>query len=289
MNRPCTLSLPAVAATLLLPAALAGQTIRGSVVEDGTRAPVVGAVVELVGASAVRARSDSVGGFVLEAPRRGRYGLRVSHPSYTSAGDVALEVGRGETLVELRLGRSAIPLEPLVVATRGGARLSGFYERMKQPGFGTFVGREEIELRMGTTRATDLLRNIAGVEIVPVKVGESDRALAPGPLQETIQTKSLITLRGGTGRCMPAIFVDGMAVSQFNDSGVDDILKPEMLEGVEVYTSAAGIPPQFANGSHCGAVAFWTRSDGGAVFTWKRLLRGAPAFALIALAVLATR
>ena len=61
---------------------------------------------------------------------------------------------------------------------------------------------------IGRTAAVDLpilpiRRQIAvttplpGVEIVPVKVGESDRALAPGPLQETIHTKSLITLRGG--------------------------------------------------------------------------------------------
>lgn len=266
---------------LLVPAAALAQTVRGTVVEDSSRAPIVGATVRLdgPGGRTASAETDSMGSFVVKPGRGGEWTVRLGHPSYAPV-TVELRVER-ETFIELRMGRTAIPLEPLVVAARGTARTSGFYERMQQAGFGKFIDQEEIELRAGLIRTTDLLRTLPGVEIVPVKRGGSNEPPPPGPIQETIQTTSLIYLRGGLGGCLPHIFLDGMPIQQTMDSSIDEFLRPEMLEGVEVYTSTAGIPSQFATGTTCGVVAFWTRTGVGGSFRWKRLLAGVPALALI--------
>lgn len=260
---PCLLSL------LLwqLPAAGSAQTVRGTVVEDGPRTPIRGASVELLrgaDAAALGTVTDSSGAFVLRATRAGTYRVRLTHPSYATMTSDTLAIGPGESLVvELRMGRQAIPLEPLVVTAQGNARHGGFYQRQRQPGLGRFITRTDIDARPGAYQTTELLRGIPGVEIVPVRRGRG------GAVTNMIMT------RGGMGRCEPVVVLDGTPIRQFPDSGIDDFLKVDMIEGVEIYTSTAGAPPQFMTANNaCGVVAFWTRTGGsdGEKLTLKRLL-----------------
>jgi hypothetical protein len=181
---------------------------------------------------------------------------------------VELSLQRGEQVqIELRMARTAIPLEPLVVTTRRSARLQGFYDRMQRPGFGRFISREQIERRPGT-RTTDLLRGMPGIHIVQTSRGGMTGA-------------NLITMRGGSGRCLPTLYIDGMEVRQFPESGADEFISPTMLEGVEVYTGTGGIPGAFPTMNGCGVVAFWTRTDTGRPWSWRRLLIGAGLFTLL--------
>jgi hypothetical protein len=248
------------------------QTIRGIVVEDGTRAPIAGALVELVtpdGRSAAAAQTDGGGVFLLRPANPGSFVVRLKHLAYAPLNSDTLRIGRGETVeIEVRLAQTAIPLEPLVVTARRDARLEGFYERQRKRSFGHFMTRQEIERRAGT-RTTDLLNMMPGVRIVQVT--------GPGGMGAV----NMITLRGGgSGRCLPTIYVDGMEMKQFPESGVDDFLSPYILEGVEVYTMG-GAPTSIMPRGNCGVVAFWTRMDSRRPWSWKRFAAGLGALAFM--------
>ena len=250
----------------LLPAVADAQTVRGRILEDETRSPIHGTLIELLatdGSSAGRGESDSDGHFSVRATSAGLFTIRLSHPFFSALDTDVIPLGPGEVLaIELRMGRRVIPLEPLVVTARRHARLGGFYDRLREPGFGRFITRAEIESRPSTNRTTDLLRGMPGVEIVPVRIR--------GGI-----TGNVILMRSGAGRCEPTIMLDGSPVRQIPGSGIDDFLKPDMLEGVEIYARGASAPQQLMVASNsCGVIAFWTRTgsaEGGQV-TLKRIL-----------------
>lgn len=271
----------ALMALLLAPATAHTQTVHGVVVENGTRDRIAAVSVELIGrdgSTAGRAETDSAGAFTVRARRGGVYTVRLAHPSFRALDSDTLEIGPGEVLqVQLRMGRDAIPLDPLIVTGQSNARLGGFYERLREPGFGRFVTRADIESRPAVQRVTELLRGMPGVEIVPVRRGRGGSTVA-----------MIMTRGGATGRCQPTIVLDGSPVRQFAESGVDDFLKADMIEGVEVYSSAAGAPAQFVEPGTCGVVAFWTRTGGdeGEQMSLRRLLMAAGAVGLLLLLVL---
>jgi hypothetical protein len=257
------------AALLLVPAATRAQTIEGVVVDDSTRNPIAGVRVELTATAGARssARTDSTGVFRFDSVAGGGAILRFRHPSYTPVDSLAVQVSRGERVeIELRMGHSAVLLEPIVVRARADEGLGGFRDRMRVGAFGRFVSREQID-RGGSLRASELVRMLPGVQIVQG---------APG--------NSLIVMRGGgTGTCIPDVYVDGSRLRQTREVGVDAFLNPAILEGVEVYTSSATVPGIFATTNQCGVVAFWTRPSPPGRWSWKRLFVGVGVFALLIL------
>jgi hypothetical protein len=273
--------LALVLAGLVLHTATAhAQQIRGRAVEGESREPVAGAVVELLAQDASRlavATTDSLGRFLLEPRRAGDFAIRVTHLSYLPIDSAALRVPAGETIeVELRLTTRAITLEPLVVTSRRDRQLREFHERMSRRGFGRFLSREDIEQRPGA-RPTELLRGMAGVQLVPATPGG---------------TGNLITMRGGgvSGRCQPTIYIDGMETFQHTGVPVDAFLQTAMLEGVEVYTGLTA-PSALHPRTGCGVVAFWTRRDlEGRPFAWRRMFTAAGVIAaFLAVTSLLTR
>ncbi len=250
----------------LFPEAARSQTVQGRVVEEASRTTVEGAMVELIGADGVpaaQALTDTAGVFSVRAGGAGVFQIRLSHPSFTTLSSDTIPLGPGEVVsVELRMGQRVIPLEPLVVTAQSHARLGGFYDRLRQPGFGRFLTRTDIDARRPVNRTTDLLRDQIGVEIVPVRV-------RGGITGQMILTRSLM------GRCQPTIVLDGAPLRQLPESGIDDFLKPDMLEGVEIYMSGATAPPHLTVASNaCGVIVFWTRtgSGEGGELTLKRVL-----------------
>ncbi|HEX6134967.1 MAG TPA: TonB-dependent receptor plug domain-containing protein [Longimicrobiales bacterium] len=265
---------------LVLPAVAHPQTIVGRVVEEGSLTPIASAIIEADrnGQVVARTLSDSIGAFILRLDRGGRFALRSSHPSFTAGEPAEVTIGSRETLaVELRMGRTNIPLRPLIVTTERDPRIAAFYERMRRPGSGQFLTRAQIDSRPAA-RTTDLLREMHGVEILPVSTGIG-RPRA-----------NIIALRGGRGRCMPTLYIDGIAISQYPESGVDDFLRPEMLDGAEVYTSSASAPPPITARTSCGVVAFWTRPlEDVEAWSWTRLVAGGVALGGLGLLILLTR
>jgi hypothetical protein len=266
------LRISLVTALLLVPLVAHAQTIRGTVVDDDTRSPVGGVLVELMAIGETRAalaETDSAGAFLLRPEHSGRFVLRLHHLAYTAVQSDTVAIGSGETvLVEMRIAHAAIPLEPLTVTARRDARITGFYERQQSGGFGRFLTRAEIERRRGSS-VTDLLRGMPGVRIVPVRTCRNCPPV------------NLIHMRGGIGGCEPTLYLDGIVVRQFPEGGMDEFLRTAMLEGVEIYTPFASSPSAISALNSCGVVAFWTRSDNLRPWSWTRFAAGAGIFSFL--------
>ena len=232
-----------------------------------------------------------MGAFRLRATP-GKYSLAVTHVAYARFTSQPIEVSAGQTVVvEIRLGRDVIPLQPLVVTARTNSRdrLAGFRERQAMNAFGKFVTREEID-RRPNTETSNLLANIPSVRVVPVKRNENPNGL----------TTNLIMMRGGgnesspdgadistAGLCTPSIFLDGTRMVQSASFPVDDLIRSQTLEGVEVYTSFASVPIEYQTMGDCGAVLFWTRQDPAkSKGHWLRNAIGAAALGVIMLLTL---
>jgi hypothetical protein len=107
---------------LLAQLPLSAQVVAGRVVEAGSGAPVGGAQLRLPAANGAERGSvvtDSSGWFQIGVAVAGRYSLAVEHIAFARFTSNALDVAARQTItVEIRLGRDAIPLEPLVVTAR---------------------------------------------------------------------------------------------------------------------------------------------------------------------------
>jgi hypothetical protein len=249
-----------------------GQTIRGIVVSAVGQLPIAGATIQAQaerGGDRLRATSDSLGLFILTAPRAGLFTLQATRLGYLKHEADTVRLGAGESItIEIRMDPNAVPLEPLVVTARSASWPPGF-EARRATGFGKFVTRRDIDSR-GASRTTDLLRGLPGVTLTPLRRGSGYALL----------------MRGAGGNCLPAIWVDGLYVSTFPGSNVDDLLPPNVLQGVEVYTSIASAPTQYRTGT-CGVVLFWTRHgtavEGGERRWWKIAIGAGAAAAFILL------
>ena len=270
-----------LAAALWLTAAdTSGQGLRGRVVDEAGLAPVAQAQLEVVSADGRwqgSTQSDSAGLFRIVVPRADVYRVSVTHVAYVPWTSDTLRVGTAEMLlVEVRLGRTAIPLQPIVITARGHPRLAEFDERRLGRTFGRFLTREEVEAR-GSNRTSELLRTMPGILVQGVT-----RRGRTGP------TGNLIVMRGGVGTCLASIFIDGVSTRQYPESTIDDMLSPGQIEGVEVYTSASAAPARYNEGTGCGVVLFWTRTgydEEGRPWNWKLLAAAAAAVGLIFLVV----
>jgi outer membrane receptor for ferrienterochelin and colicin len=118
--------------------------------------------------------------------------------------------------------------------------LGGFYERARRRAFGAFVTREDIE-RRNPFQTTDLLRTMAGIQLTPARFGN----------------RYHVRMRG----CAPRVFLDGIQIRMVGLT-IDDLVRPNELEGIEVYRSSAETPGEFTSPGGCGAIALWTRRGG---------------------------
>ncbi|MGH7504372.1 MAG: carboxypeptidase regulatory-like domain-containing protein [Longimicrobiales bacterium] len=263
-------AVPALALTFAVAGPIAAQQIRGRVVEVATGEPIADAALSASdrdGHERIHFVSDSAGRFVLPLPFAGQYTLRVEHIAYDLLETEPFEVAPGELLeVEVRLAVGVIPLDPLIITSRESqplGRLSEFYDRLERggkTGEGHFFGREDLERYPGTT-ITMLIARVPGVHVRHV-----------GP-------DNAVFMRGPTGECPPAIFIDGIEVGGDFNTMLDSFTTPEMLEGVEVYRSALQTPIQYRRDTNCGAILVWSRQGRGTgPFSWKRLLIGAGSF-----------
>ncbi|MFL5540374.1 MAG: TonB-dependent receptor plug domain-containing protein [Longimicrobiaceae bacterium] len=239
---------PLLVAALLAASATpsAAQMVHGRVLERGTDKPVASAIVELRDGSNVRAQARTLddGSFVLPVPGVGTYRVAAARVGYESLLSGDLVIARPDSLDLLfRMTSLAVQLDPVQVNTSRyrSARLAGFYERSTKRRQGHFLTRDVIE-QARSSRTSDLLRRIPGL---------SFRATRRGGYAVR-----------GRGGCEPQVYIDGMDVSMFgNVTSVDDLVRPEDLEGVEVYGSSS-IPVEFIRnhpGNECGAVMLWTR------------------------------
>lgn len=233
---------PRLFAFLIFPLATfspaAAQSVSGTVMEEGANAPVVQARVTLVsseGEVVSEGTTDRSGNFRVEAPLPGIYTLRIIRLGFASFTSAELRLVQEETtVVRIRLTVRAIGLEPMTIVGRRhmeNARLREFYQRAeftRRLGSGRILYREDLDSR------GDLRYTLAGIPVRP--------------------------------NCQRDFYIDGFRVDPedqqyFLNSTTD-------LEGVEIYSSVTGIPPQYQGLGTCGVVLMWSRPADGPSIGW---------------------
>ncbi len=262
----------------LAPAAVDAQSVRVSVVDAESGAPVIGASATLLseGRRVESTTTDADGRAELRTREGGTYVLAIGGLGYRDFASEPLTLAEDEFVeVRVRLGVQAIPLEPLVVVASGrtlSPAMAGFERRRADPSLGgAYLTRADIERRPVAT-PTELLFSLPSVSVQPIMTLDSPYA----------KERNLIwfpSSRGASvnpGACLAEVFVDGVRARQSAESSMDDLLAGADLAGVEVYPRPFTAPAEYRGTGGCGVVLFWTEprdaSDG--VWSWKRLAVG---------------
>lgn len=195
------------------------------------------------------ALTDARGRFVLDHLSPGLKTVRFTALGYVTRTEVIEVVPDRVTNLRVSLSPDPVELDPIeVTVERREIALQdvGFYRREAE-GFGEFIDREEIEMRV-PVQMTDLFTRLPGVDV---------RADGANPLERYVIT------RGGRAEgCFPRVVLDGVVMSGGGDvpAVIDHMIDPQAVAGVEVYPSSTGVPPQYAGtGASCGVIVIWTR------------------------------
>ena len=223
--------------------------IVGIVTDQVSGKPVAGVVVNVAGIGRV-ATTDEAGRFSLSELIPGRHDVVFSHLGYQQRSE-SIEV-ETEHVVKLQIALTvdAIALDPIeVTVDRQDRNLQsvGFYQR-EEDGWGDFLDREDIEY-WNPVRLTSALTRFPGVTTVP---------------NPEMPSRGFLAFRRMGSLCIPTVYLDGVRIGgDRNPAGIDDIVDPSVVAGVEVYRSTAGMPPQYwGTGATCGVVLIWLRRGG---------------------------
>jgi carboxypeptidase family protein/TonB-dependent receptor-like protein len=235
---------------LLTPAAIEAQKGTGAVagIVKDSAGVVIPSVEVVVIKTGVTVRSDTRGRFIIAGVpvgttdisfRRISFAPIILHFPVTEDDTVEATVTLGASTAQ------ALPATVVDVPAEHQRRLDAF-EAHRRTGAGHFITRDDIE-RRSPRRLTDLLRSVPGTSV------GLDRNGMP------------ILQFSGTphgSNCVPAYFMDGLRVRTLN---IDDI-PPVDVEGIELYSGAAGLPPEYnqfiGSTAVCGTVVIWTRLPG---------------------------
>jgi hypothetical protein len=136
-----------------------------------------------------------------------------------------------------------------------------FRERRAKAGTGAFVTRDEFEKQGDPQNATDVLRRMQGIRLVPwVRSGtgfvESRRWMV---MMQRGGARSFGT-PSESNPCPPLFLLDGHYLGNDNTISIDLIMPLVNVDAIEAYGPAASLPPEFnRSGSECGVILFWTR------------------------------
>lgn len=224
-----------------LSSVLRGSNRLRGLVRDSAGRPLEGARVSIASAGS-EAVSGSTGQFVLDSLPAGTWMLTARSVGFEPR-QVAVDVLK-DPLATAQISLTAATTVVDTVKVRANAVDAGMagFEQRRKTGFGYYYDTEALKQRSARTVA-DFLRTTPGVTITPGMNGRDQ-----------------VTLRGITsssGRCIPAVFIDGAKVA-VPDGVIDDVINQNDVRALEVYTGTASIPLEFQTNTGCGAVVLWS-------------------------------
>jgi hypothetical protein len=247
---------------------LQAQVVVGRVLDQISGSPIRLANIQLLAADGAvlhETVADSAGRFRVAAPRPGDYRISARALGYSTLQTSELRLdNRVEMLVEVQMSAAALPVQPLRVLARrtygGNNRLAEYQRRAEwtdKSGLGKVIQRADIE-RMRPSGIEPLLNTesvrITGIERIPV----------------------------ARNLCDLDVYLDGTPVSYRE---FETLVKPEDLEGIEIYRGIHEIPPEYSYRTGCGLLLAWTRTDARkSKLTWPKLAIGAAMVSAIVLA-----
>lgn len=156
------------------------QVMRGRVVGDESGAPIGGVSISLVDSQdrvVKTTLSGESGLFVLQAPRTGRFRIRLEMIGYAESTSSEVDLLPPDTVeVELQLTVEPVPLSPLTIISDRrplviDTRLAswGYYDRRARftrlsSGVSHFLGVDEIR-KKGAMRVTDVFKDLSGIRV----------------------------------------------------------------------------------------------------------------------------
>jgi len=255
----------------------------GEVLQFGTRVPLEGASVELVdstGASVARTLSGADGAFRIVLDDGGKLRVRIERLGYASALSEPLDLTNGARRVEVLLPEEPIEIDPIVVVVEGRVdklEREGFYARaLTRPG--VFMRRDDVDA-LDPVRTSDLLGRAPGVLV---------RSLSYSDILRPRVVFRMLALTEGE-QCWPSLFIDSELVQvggvrneaprpgeeslagvveiwpldDIIPKSVDEFVRPQEIEAVEMYRRPELVPQRFVGlGARCGAIVIWTREAG---------------------------
>jgi len=228
----------------------AAQAITGQVIDANTTGGILAVDIRLLDRGGIvrgTAVSDSMGWFRVVAPLPGTYRVQASRLGYQSVTTEGIQLDGEELRIEVRMSTSAVVLEPLRITGRRTfrpGRLTGYYDRAEwttKTGLGRIYARDDIE-KLNLPELNALFRQTPGL-ISPV-----------------------------LSSCVYMLDTHIVEPDVLNT-----MIKPEEVEGVEIYRRRTEIPMEYLPMADDCLVLVWTRLDppGARPFTWKRVLFGA--------------
>ena len=219
-------------------------------------------------------QSDSLGRFRLKDLPAGIHLIVVRAVGFRAESST-VSLQKDDVLsIDLKLARSEATTLPERVVTapaeRTPAKLIEFMERQKT-GAGHFIGRDVLAKSEGGLRQTgDLISVIPGIVVrrgsnrIWVATG---RAISNSCAFCSGAASSLHPAdfaAGARPACFMDVYLDGALVfdSRHPRNGLFDVnlVPPEHIAGIEVYTSAAQVPAKYnRTGGGCGVLLIWTR------------------------------
>lgn len=305
-----SLSLTAI---MPLVASLGAQTIRGTVVDETSKLPIVSVLVSVLDDAGKElqpgTRTDSIGNFVVHAGRAGKWRVRAMRIGYSPIVSDPVELAVGSlAVVRLRMTTVAQQLVPVQIVERRQLNANELmsaagYDLRESRRLGRFLGGARLA-EMGQ----DGLREVLATNFQPALYVTNDPVLG-----------EVIRIRQGANSCVPEIFLDGrllstapkpraivggppprtaldslraimreesdsvrVAFDQQSASSILSSLTAAMVHGIEVYRSYE-VPPTSLGAwfgmtktaiKSCGTVAVWTKAGMQSVVTRRNVTAG---------------
>ena len=232
------------------------------VVTDTNLVPLAGAEVSIL-RTTLRLTTQAGGRFRVNAVPSGQYLLIVKRIGYRPASQV-IDVPELDTVrLSYTLERAVVSeLDTIRVMAKSQSKRMDAFDARRKAGMGEFMTVDEINKR-NSVYATELVRKFQSVNVQLVQSSKgAQQKYYPVSRRATGSLSAMPTALGEepipAGVCVLTVFVDDVMMPTPFD--LDLLPSPRDLQGIEVYSGSATIPPQY-NGLNrgCGVMLVWTK------------------------------